>query len=159
MAVAAIHYISALVTGIVLRIAASSRKNPAEIIPSDQNKTIQSRQWLFTRSLSAMQEARLRDGRTFGKLLGDAVTSSIQTLMMIAGYMMIFSVMLNALTLSRIASAVEYGLSLLLSPLGVPLPLISTLIASAFDVHLGAFGISQAETGNTLWKAVFLGIA
>ena len=43
---------------------------------------------LMRRAAAAMREARARDGRTFGKLLGDAVTVSVYKLMAIGGFMM-----------------------------------------------------------------------
>lgn len=50
--------------------------------------------------LQAMEQAHRRDGRAFGRLLGDSVTSSVQTLMMIGGFIMMFSVIVQVLRLA-----------------------------------------------------------
>ena len=39
-----------------------------------------------------LHQTRLKDNRPIGKILGDAVTSSIQTLLMIGGFIILFSV-------------------------------------------------------------------
>ncbi|WP_241655918.1 sporulation integral membrane protein YlbJ [Halobacillus litoralis] len=44
-----------------------------------------------------MHHSRLEDGRTMGKLMGDAVTRSVDTLLMVGGFIMLFSVLTELL--------------------------------------------------------------
>lgn len=44
-----------------------------------------------------MHHSRLEDGRTLGKLMGDAVTRSVDTLLMVGGFIMLFSVLTELL--------------------------------------------------------------
>ncbi|AEI44392.1 nucleoside recognition domain-containing protein [Paenibacillus mucilaginosus] len=92
----------------------------------------------------AYHDAKARDGRTFGKLLGDSVSSGVQQLFLIGGAMMMFSVLLHALNLSGLPSLLASALSLL----GIAAPeakhLASALLAGVLEPHLGAYALSQA---------------
>jgi sporulation integral membrane protein YlbJ len=154
-----IHVISAFVTGIVMRWhnapevevpSGGARFNP-DHSPSYGFKS------LFTRSLREMHKAHEEDGRTFGKLLGDAVMSSVQTLMMIGGYMMIFSVILNTLDLSHISRLMNFTLTLLLSPFHVPADIIQRAAAGIFEAHLGMYAVGLAQTAPASIKAALIG--
>ncbi len=59
---------------------------------------------------------------SFGKVLGDAVSNSIQTLMLIGGIMMFFSVMIQMITISF-----------------TPAPWTIPWISGALEMHLGAY--------------------
>lgn len=95
-------------------------------------------------ALTSMEEAHQADGRSFGKLLGDAVSTSVQTLMMIGGYILIFSVII-------------YILSDALKHL-VPSPMVAGLL----EVHLGSFSIITQPISlyhKSLWLSALLGFS
>jgi hypothetical protein len=71
-----------------------------------------------------MEEARREDGRSFGKLLGDAVASGVQTLMIIGGYMLIFAVVIHVILLA------------------FPNQTMAVAVKSALEVHLGSYALS-----------------
>lgn len=81
------HYGSALLVGICMRFYHAD----AASTPTYQKQ----QDFILIRALRAMHRARLKEDRTFGQLLGEAVHSSIQTLLMIGGFIMIFSVIIN----------------------------------------------------------------
>ncbi|OZB97745.1 nucleoside recognition domain-containing protein [Paenibacillus sp. XY044] len=93
---------------------------------------------LFSRVLHAAEEARAKDGRSFGRLLGDSVTHAVQVLMMIGGYIIIFSVIIQIV--SRITTA----------KLSIP----DYALSGLFEVHLGARDISAAAfaSGALQWS-------
>ncbi len=109
---ALVHYLSAFLTGLLWRGKPGSRVE-------ETNRTAQGS--LVARSLTAMKEAQLKDGRSFGRLLGDSVTSSIQSLMLIGGYMIMFSVLLHVIRLTGIARH---------------FPLAERLMSGMLEVHL-----------------------
>ncbi|NMO96492.1 nucleoside recognition domain-containing protein [Paenibacillus lemnae] len=79
---------------------------------------------VLIRAVHAAEEARNRDGRSFGRLLGDSVTRSVQTLMVTGGYIIIFAVMVQIVTMY--------------------LPFISTLAASGLlELYAGARNWSE----------------
>lgn len=88
--IAAAVWLSALV---LLFISAAGRKpdgNREEAVPAPESAV--SKPGSIGRMAAAMRLGREQDGRSFGKVLGDAVTSSVQKLLMIGGFMIFASV-------------------------------------------------------------------
>ncbi|SHE60272.1 sporulation integral membrane protein YlbJ [Seinonella peptonophila] len=81
------HYISSILVGICMRFY---RTDAPSTPPIPTNK-----EFLILRALRAMHRARIQDGRNFGQLLGEAVTSAVHTLLMIGGFIMVFSVFIH----------------------------------------------------------------
>ncbi|MEK3882090.1 nucleoside recognition domain-containing protein [Paenibacillus sp. PL2-23] len=79
----------------------------------------------------ALQGGREQDGRSFGKVLGDAVSGSVQKLMVIGGFMILASV-LSKLTEPLLAPIAEQGFAFIGPAL--------------FEGHLGAYAAA-------LWQA------
>ncbi|CAM3353840.1 nucleoside recognition domain-containing protein [Marinicrinis lubricantis] len=102
---------------------------------------------LWQKMLDAADRGREEDGRSFGKVLGDAVTLSVQNLMLIGGTMMIFSV---------ISGSVEQLLFRdSFAPFGMEARVwIHLIVSSLFEVHLGAFAASSADM-LLPWQAAF----
>lgn len=158
---AVVHYASAFAAGWCLRFWPVSRKGTAPLdfnhaapFPPRMLKTHRLR--IVNRSLEAMRQAYLRDGRSFGKLLGDAVLSSVQALMVVGGYIMMFSVVIKVMALSRLTSVLE-NLIATAVPLGFSNDMIHSLIDGLIEVHLGTYGISQTASDALVWKTALLG--
>jgi hypothetical protein len=91
------------------------------------------------RAAQAMDQAKREDGRTFGKLLGDSVVLAIQNLLMIGGYIMMFSVVVRMISLS-----------------GATDPLPDYIINMMLELHLGAYTASQSEL-PAIWMCAWIG--
>ncbi len=98
----AVHWISGLLAGwITARLPESSgkskkRETPAAIRRATDSRTTTS---LIRSAWEATRSARERDGRSFGKLLGETVSHAVQTLMVTGGFIIFFSVLIRLLTL------------------------------------------------------------
>ncbi|KAA9004136.1 nucleoside recognition protein [Paenibacillus spiritus] len=97
------------------------------------------------RALNAAAEARARDGRPFGRLLGDSVAVAVQSLMMAGGFIIAFAV---AVHIVRTAVPVLPG----------------ALASAALEVHLGAQRIAEAAAGYAggatgMWPMALLAAA
>ncbi|MGR6762376.1 nucleoside recognition protein [Paenibacillus sp. T2-29] len=98
----AVHWISGLLAGwITARLPESSRKSkkretPAAIRRASVSRTTTS---LIRSAWEATRSAKERDGRSFGKLLGETVSHAVQTLMVTGGFIIFFSVLIRLLTL------------------------------------------------------------
>ncbi|ALS21583.1 nucleoside recognition domain-containing protein [Paenibacillus naphthalenovorans] len=134
LALAIIHYAAALLMAVFHRFG-SGRYAPV--------KKHAGKGWI-SHSFQAFYEARVRDGRTFGKLLGDAVSSGVQQLFIIGGYIMMFSILVHALSLTGLPEALASAVSLLGANPGDALSLISALLTGLFEPHLGAYAMAQA---------------
>lgn len=125
----AIHWISGIASGVTMHLLASSPRSRRRLSENQQpsldpKKPAQSR---FRKAAIHMEEARREDGRSFGKLLGDAVSSSVQTLMTTGGYMLIFAVLVHVL-----ASVL---------PGWIP----SFSLSGLLEVHLGSHAAAQIQ--------------
>jgi sporulation integral membrane protein YlbJ len=128
---AIVHYSSAWITALLMR---NNKKEPSLSVDAEHaGKPIA----IAGGFIPTMREAYLRDGRAFGKLLGDAVTSSLNTLMLVGGYMMIFSVMINVVNLSGILG--------------------TTFLKGLFEIHLGTYAMSQHQSATQVWQLAIMG--
>ncbi|MFD3258284.1 nucleoside recognition domain-containing protein [Paenibacillus lentus] len=136
-----IHWASGLSAAMTMHLVFSGRNDKQSNLASKRplRKPAISR-WRLV--LEQMEEARREDGRGFGKLLGDSVSMSVQTLMSTGGYMLIFAVIIH------IASS-------LLAPVISPV-LAATPIAALLEVHLGSHAIAKLGSASP-FPAAFLG--
>ncbi|MCM3337247.1 nucleoside recognition domain-containing protein [Paenibacillus sp. MER TA 81-3] len=135
--IAIVHWASAILAMFILRSTDAFHPEPKSVSVSELRRS--TRLPFYRRMLDAMELAHRQDGRPFGKLLGDAVTSAVQTLMMIGGYMMIFSVIIRVL---RIAIPQELG---------------SFMLNGLLEVNLGAYTFGSAAFQSTLFQTALLG--
>lgn len=138
VAFALIHYLSSIIVGLVMKY----HKKKESSIPKENNKYQEN---ILKRAFKAMNEARLNENRKFGKLMGDAVMSSIETLLMIGGFIMFFSVILAILTKIQVSILLSKLVTLLLIPLGISSNLSEAVIYGLFEVTLGAKYVSLAS--------------
>jgi sporulation integral membrane protein YlbJ len=143
--IAAAHYSASLIVGLLMRF-----HDPAA--PVTETSAVDSRFFLL-RALQAMHHARLKDGRSVGQLMGDAVSSAIQTLLAVGGFIVLFSVLMTILGQVGITRMLTAGIGALFTILHLPVELAPSLIAGTLEVTLGAQSASQApETVNSLHK-------
>lgn len=134
-----IHWLAGLGAAATLRSSGtspgSSNRFPSSSKPSE-NKGI------LHLVFSEMRRAQEEDGRSFGKLLGDAVSKSVQSLMNIGGYMLIFAVVIHVLTRAW--------------PSFLPQSLVSGLL----ELHLGAYTATKMALPPSVlaaWISAMLG--
>lgn len=115
---------------------------------SDDSATLsqEDRSFPLTRAFRAMYRAQLQDGRTLGNLMGDAIHSSIQTLLMIGGFIMMFSVIIQVMTLLGITHVLVMLIGPILQAAGVPAELSGPVISGFFEATLGVQSISNASS-------------
>lgn len=138
VSLAIIHYLSSLLVGLVMRYY---KRNEAKQ-PYNSNKPQKN---ILIRAFDAMHQARINESRGFGKLMGDGVMSSIETLLMIGGFIMFFSVILTLITAIGLTNILASLLAIILVPLGISLELTSSLIYGFFEVTLGVKAVSEAS--------------
>lgn len=111
MVLAIAHYGGNVLVGLSMRFYGVSETDER----SRSKKGLQ-----LTDAFLLLHEERLKDGRTLGKLLGDAVRSSIQTLLLIGGFIILFSVLNQMLSLLGVLSLVAFAVQQLFSLVGLP---------------------------------------
>ncbi|MFS0869769.1 nucleoside recognition domain-containing protein [Paenibacillus xylanilyticus] len=125
-----VHWISGWIAAMIaIRLVPGHRKGDAALHHPKTNQ----RHGLWFQMMTAAREAQARDGRGFGKLLGDTVSHAVQTLMMTGGYMIGFAVFIRLLGLY-----LTPGTSVALWP-------------AVLELHLGTYHLSQ-----TTWAPVII---
>lgn len=135
-AIMASHYLGALGTGLVLRLHRAREASP--------EAAAEVRGGLWVRACTALVDARRRDGRAFGQILGDAVRESVNTLLLVGGFIILFAVIIDILGKMGVVGAASTGLAWVLQPLGVTSAGASSLVSGFFEITIGTKAASQA---------------
>ncbi len=125
----AAHYLSCLVVGLGLRFY-----QPNAPITRDESHRAGT---VLGRSLRAMNRARAKDGRPFGQILGDSIRTSINTLLLIGGFIILFSVIIQVMNRVGMVAIMASGLVPLLSVVGLDPAVTGSLINGLFEITLG----------------------
>lgn len=134
--IAAAHYISSLLVGICLRFY--KRNAPASEQIGEPRGNI------IVRALKELYRARKRDARPLGQLLGDAVKGSVNSLLMIGGFIILFSVIMRMATVSGLVTVVAKGINWLLALCGLSPALGDAFVSGIFEITIGCNVASQA---------------
>lgn len=122
------HYVAALVVAL-----AAARLAPAAA------RTWKEPPWPSpVRAGAALLESRRRDGRPFGRILGDAVQESVNTLLIIGGLIMLFSVLAAILDQVGLFSPLAHLAGAIVAPLGLPAVTGRAVAMGVFEVTIGA---------------------
>nr|WP_184662775.1 sporulation integral membrane protein YlbJ [Texcoconibacillus texcoconensis] len=137
---AACHYGGNLCVGLIMRFHGSTDIEQGK---EGQQKHTGS----LRRAFQQMHEDRLKDGRPIGKVLGDGINSSVKTLLMIGGFIILFSVLNEMLQLIQIQALFASLFAIVLSAMQISNELSPALISGLFEITLGSQIAS--ETNNT----------
>lgn len=102
MTIILVHYLSSLSTGLLMRFYKPNA------IPSS---SVASGEFILARAARALVEARRQDGRPFSKLLGDAVAKAVSSLLLVGGFIISFSVLIELLNTSGLAGWLASAIS------------------------------------------------
>ena len=135
--IATAHYLSSITLGLLMRFyKPSSGQTALPEKSKSKNKIIKQRN-IFKQALAALIEAKQRDNRPFGRLLGEAVKESVNTLLLVGGFIILFSVIISILDLAGIVDFIAAIFSSLLSWVGLDTSLTPAYISGFFEIDLG----------------------
>ncbi|MGP4040411.1 sporulation integral membrane protein YlbJ [Gracilibacillus sp. D59] len=140
------HYTSNFFVGICMRFYKKHERN-----------RISSHHFSISKALTQLHHARMRDKRTLGKILGDSVTHSIQTLLVVGGFIILFSVLTEILREVHIAQFLSGGIAVILSWFQIPREMALPLLSGFFEITIGANEVSNTN-GSTLIKAILVSV-
>jgi sporulation integral membrane protein YlbJ len=141
MILAIVHYVSCFVVAFLMRFHAREK----ELTPSQNHGDKR-----FIRAFQAMHRARIVDGRPIGQMLGESVTSAVQTLLMIGGFVIIFSVMIHVFTYVGITALLASILLPILQMLHLSDILSIPLVAGILEMTIGSQMISEYTSNVSL---------
>ena len=96
----------------------------------------------FKRAWQEMKEAQGKDNRAIGQILSDAISQSITTVFMVAGFMAFFSVILRLLNIWHITIFLATLTHIVIT--GIPLPILQAFFNGLFEMTLGCQYTMQA---------------
>lgn len=133
----AAHYLSAIVVGVGMRFW---RRNEAPSAPIRSEGS-----FIVTRAYRAMRRAQTENKAPFGELLGEAVRRSMNTLLSILGFMVLFSVIFELLKIAGVTSLVSAAISRFVPEPLIPRSLHDSLVSGFFEITIGTSMASRAN--------------
>jgi len=145
----ATHYLGALSVGLIMRFYKSREARPHKNIEHSQYP-------LHIRAFRAIEVTRRKDSRSFGLIFGHCVKNAVETMLIIGGFVILFSVISTILELS----GVFYALSVTFGP-------ILQFVGISEMFHVEHFvgmvemtnGVSMLSTHGISPQTVALGVA
>lgn len=141
------HYLGNLVVGVIMRFY---KFNETKNSKRKKDKNI------FKVAFKELHSTRLKEKRTIGSILGDAVANSIRTLLIIGGFIILFSVLNQILFALGITKVLASTLVLFFHMLSLPESLTLPLIAGLFEITQGAYLTSQVSNVSLLHQAMIV---
>ncbi|GAA1377261.1 sporulation integral membrane protein YlbJ [Peribacillus frigoritolerans] len=140
------HYLGNICVGIIMRFYRWKEEKPHA---KELTKLPSIRQ-----AFGQMHRTRIKETRPFGSLLGDAVLSSIQTLLMIGGFIILFSVVNKLLFHMNITGLLASGVGGILHIFNFPDSLSLPFISGMFEMTLGSKLTSTVEEATLFQQTV-----
>lgn len=132
--IAVANYIGAVAVGIIFRFYRIREKSPSYMHSGSIKRTFKK----LAGSLKGEQTP-------FGTMLGSAVKNSVNTLLLIGGLIVLFSVIIRLLTLSGFISLLSKVLYILLRPIGIGEGIITASASGLFEITVGSKMISSCN--------------
>ena len=142
------HYLGNITVGLIMKYYGG--KDSKEI-KEKQHQTLRT-------AFSALHQARMKDQRPIGKLMGDAVMSSIHTLLMIGGFIILFSVINKLLFHLHISSFFAQGIDIALKLLHLPIELGIPLFSGLFEMTIGSQLVSVVQEATLMEQAIVVSL-
>ncbi len=131
------HYGASLLIGLLFRFYGRDRDDLLSMAQVEDR--------IVSRAFTALIKARHTDGRPFGKLVGDAVRKSMQTGLVIGGFIVLCSVFLRILSAVGITDYLAVIFTLLLELLSFDTASAYALVSGLFEIDLGTLAISEGS--------------
>lgn len=132
------HYLAAFVVGLLFRFY--GRREPgAPAVRAEREEAN-----ILARAFARLVAARREDGRPLGQLMGDAVTDSVRTLLMICGFIMLFSVFVKMIEVTGVQPLVAAPFLAVFRLAGISPELVPAGVAGLLEIDLGTMAASKA---------------
>lgn len=132
IALAGAHYVSSIALGLIMRFYGRKQEKDLGVVEAPKRRGN-----IFLRAFNDMLKAKEEDGRSFGNLLGDSIRDSVNTLLLIGGFIILFSVITQILTSVGVVTLFSKVFSFLLSPFGISESLTLPIIGGIFEITNG----------------------
>lgn len=149
----AAHYLSGLSVGIIMRFWRKGKdRRQAEISKHPEPGSP------LARAFRTMRKAQQESNKSLGELLGEAVKRSLDTLLLVLGFMVLFSVIFEILTLAGATDYISRLVSRLIPEKLLPKSLHQSLVSGIFEITIASSLVGQADAPLITRVAVCSGI-
>ncbi len=129
------HYIGNFCVGLIMRFYGRE-----ETVQRSEHRATPR---IVLKAFQDMHRERIKNHKPFGKMLGDAVHSSVSTLLMVGGFIIMFSVFNRILSEIQVTKMLALSLQHLLILLHLDPKLSTGMIPGLFEITVGAKTISE----------------
>lgn len=147
--IALAHYISALALGVIMRFYARNRESS----PAAGAQRI--REGIILRGTRELLRARQEDHRPFGELLGDCIKDSVSSMLLILGFIVLFSVIIRIITVAGFVGAFSPLIEAVIGFFNIDKGFSPAIISGFFEITLGA-QLASEVSGNIVQKMVII---
>lgn len=148
--IAIAHYLSSFSVGLLMSFYKRNDR-------SDYSEKYTKKQNILLKALISLKKAKEEDGRPIGKLLGDAIKNSVNTMLSIGGFIILFSVISQILLKIGVLGFIASVLLKVFEPFGATFDLILAYITGIFEVTLGSQKAATAIDASILSQLVAVG--
>jgi sporulation integral membrane protein YlbJ len=141
------HYLGNICIGLIMRFYGQDQ---------EVNCTQKQRSFSMKHALKVLHQTRLKEQRPFGKLLGDAVISSINTLLMVGGFIILFAVINELLFHLYITQVLGSLISNVFTFIQLPSTLTIPFISGLLEITTGSHLTSKIQEINLMHQAIIV---
>lgn len=147
--IASSHYISNFIVGLIMRFY---KKNASRSDATKKIRFLEAVKLAFAR----MHATRIKETRPFGQVLGDAVLSSIQTLLIVGGFIILFSVFTTLLSMIELIDIIALLFAPIFKLLHIPPDVLPPLITGMFEITMGSDHVAKTDSLHIVWQLVLV---
>ena len=144
-----VHYLSNLLVGLLMRFYKREKQ---------RGSRIRKLTGIWQRAFRALHQTRIEKQQPIGKTLGNAVMQSIETLLMIGGFMIIFSVISTILIETGVLSWISQLNRTFFLLFKMPDTLLLPFSVGLFEITMGAQQIAAFIHESLLFKVILISI-
>jgi sporulation integral membrane protein YlbJ len=137
--IALAHYISTIILGLIMRFYARDKDITPSVSTSKKNEGI------ILKATRELLKARKEDNRPFGQLLGDCIKDSINSMLLVLGFIVLFSVIIRIVTVAGLINIINPFVEIILRAFGFDRSLAPAILSGLFEITLGTQLASSAS--------------
>ncbi|NLZ53546.1 MAG: sporulation integral membrane protein YlbJ [Thermoanaerobacteraceae bacterium] len=137
--IALAHYISTIILGLLMRFYARNKEITHAFLTSG------TQQGIILKATRELLRARKEDNRPFGQLLGDCIKDSVNSLLLILGFIILFSVVIRIVTIAGLINIFIPFIEAIFKVFGFDSNLAPSVVSGFFETTIGCQLASNAN--------------
>lgn len=143
------HYMAVISIGIAFRFYKVRKKRKKKVVEEVKDKKY------FKHAFDELIKAREKDGRGIGTLMGDAVKEGMNTMLMVGGFIILYSVIIRVLHVTHIMDFTSGFISEFIgstSFLGISREMVNAVLSGVIEMTNGCMNIAMITSSSLVMK-------